>query len=161
MYIGVINLNFKKYFILWELFMKPFTWGWDLNTCARSQIQSKPSLGLKSTRLGLEVSQTLLGTWTHVAGTWTQPKSTIFQVRSQTWFQDQMKLTFLMSHYIKNSVKDKVIGKNWIYSERNTLQRQFDHFREGVGISSGWATAHSLVFDAWSWNCHGASGCVN
>ena len=35
-----------------------------------------------------------------------------------------MKLRFLISHCRKNSVRDKVIGKTWIYSERNTLHRQ-------------------------------------
>ena len=37
-----------------------------------------------------------------------------------------MKLRFLMSHHRKNSVGDKVIGKEWIYSEseRSTLHRQ-------------------------------------
>ena len=29
-----------------------------------------------------------------------------------------------MSHGRKNSVRDKVIGKKWIYLERNTLHRQ-------------------------------------
>ena len=40
-----------------------------------------------------------------------------------TWFQDLMKLRFLMSHCRKNSVIDKVIGKKWIYSdsERSTV----------------------------------------
>ena len=32
-----------------------------------------------------------------------------------------MKLRFLMSHCRKNSVRDKVMGKKWIYLERNTL----------------------------------------
>ena len=50
-----------------------------------------------------------------------------------TWFQDLMKLRFfffflklrfLMSHVRKNSVRDKVIGKKWIYLERNTLHRK-------------------------------------
>ena len=40
------------------------------------------------------------------------------------WSQDFMKLRFLMSHHRKNSVIDKVIGKKWIYLERNTLHRQ-------------------------------------
>ena len=35
-----------------------------------------------------------------------------------------MKLRFLTSHGRKNAVKDKVIGKKWIYLERNTLHRQ-------------------------------------
>ena len=35
-----------------------------------------------------------------------------------------MKLTFLMSHGRKNSVRDEVIGKKWIDLERNTLPRE-------------------------------------
>lgn len=35
-----------------------------------------------------------------------------------------MKLGFLMSLHRKNSVRDQVIGKKWIYLERNTLQRE-------------------------------------
>ena len=57
------------------------------------------------------------------AATRTQPKLTVFQLRSHTWFQDLMKLRFLMSHRRKNSVRDKVMGKEWIYLERNTLHR--------------------------------------
>ena len=34
-----------------------------------------------------------------------------------TWFQDLIKLRFLMSHLRKNSVRDKVISKKWIYSD--------------------------------------------
>ena len=58
------------------------------------------------------------------ARTQTQPKPTVFQLRSQTCFQDLMKLRFLVSHCRKNSLKEKVIGKRWIYLERNTLHRQ-------------------------------------
>ena len=49
---------------------------------------------------------------------------TVFQLRSHTWFQHSVKLRFLMTHYRKNSVRDKVIGKKWIYLKRNTLCRQ-------------------------------------
>ena len=35
-----------------------------------------------------------------------------------------MKLRFLMSHHRKNSVRDKVIGKRWVYLERYTFHRQ-------------------------------------
>ena len=35
-----------------------------------------------------------------------------------------MNLGFLMAHHRKNSVREKVIDKKWIYSERNTLHRQ-------------------------------------
>ena len=50
-----------------------------------------------------------------------------------TWFQDLMKLTFLMSHHRNNSVRGKVIGKKWIYSdaERSTLHRQSVGHRRG------------------------------
>ena len=40
----------------------------------------------------------------------------VFQLRSHTWFRDLTKLRFL-SHCRKNSVRDKVIGKKWIYLE--------------------------------------------
>ena len=54
----------------------------------------------------------------------------VFQLRSQTWFQDIRKLRFLMSHHRKNPVRDKVIGKKWIYSYRNTLHREnVRHYR--------------------------------
>ena len=64
-------------------------------------------LGLETPRPGLKCSQ-----------------NPVFQLRSHTWFQDLMKLRFLMSHHRKNSMKDKVIGKKWIYLERNTLHRE-------------------------------------
>ena len=35
-----------------------------------------------------------------------------------------MKLRFFMSHRRKNSVRDKVIAKKWIYLERYTFHRQ-------------------------------------
>ena len=47
----------------------------------------------------------------------TWPKSTVFQLRSHSWFWDPMELRFLMSHCRKNSVRDKVIGKKLIYLE--------------------------------------------
>ena len=34
-----------------------------------------------------------------------------------TWFQDLMKLRVMMSHCRKKSVRDKVIGNKWIYSD--------------------------------------------
>ena len=35
-----------------------------------------------------------------------------------------MKLRFLMSHCRKNSERDKMLGKKWIYLERNTVHKQ-------------------------------------
>ena len=59
---------------------------------------------------------------------WSKP--TVFYLRSHTSFQDLMKLRFLMYCCRKNSVRDKVTGKMWIYLERNTLHRQdVDHLR--------------------------------
>ena len=46
------------------------------------------------------------------------------QFLQNNWFQDLMKLRFLMSHRRKNSVRDKVIGKKWIYLEKSTFHRQ-------------------------------------
>ena len=74
--------------------------------------------------LDLNLAKILIGTRTDMAGTQTQPKPTVFQLRSHTWFHDLVKLRFLMSHCRKNSVRDKVISKKWIYLERNTLHRQ-------------------------------------
>ena len=112
-------------------------------------------MGLETTWLGLEPRQT-----------------------HATWFQDLMKLRFLMSH----CRRDKVIVKKWIYSdsERSTFHTLslghhrgrvvvwlvfigwvisyvnqwedcFICFGEGVEISRNWATTHSLVF----WQCLG------
>ena len=56
-----------------------------------------------------------------------------------------MKLMFLMSHHRKNSVRDKVIGKKWSYSdsERSTFHRQ------SVGQCRGWIEECGLVNVAW------------
>ena len=35
-----------------------------------------------------------------------------------------LKIMFLMFHHRKNSVRDKAIGKEWIYSEKYTFHRQ-------------------------------------
>ena len=40
-----------------------------------------------------------------------------------TWFQDLMKLRFVMPHCRNNSVRDKVLGKNWIYSDSERIHR--------------------------------------
>ena len=76
-------------------------------------------LGLEPTWLGLRPSQNLAWDW-NPHGWDLNPAKT-----HGTWFQDLMKLGFLTSHRRKNSVRDKVIGKKWIYSdtERRTLHR--------------------------------------
>ena len=65
-----------------------------------------------------------------------------------------MKLRFLISHHRKNSVRDKVIGKMWIYSdsERSTLHRHsvvsFYQFNSVQSLSrvrffaTPWTAAH-------------------
>ena len=60
-----------------------------------------------------------------------------------------MKLRFLISHHRKDSVRDKVIGKKWIYpdSERSTLHRQSVGCHNGQvqqPRNMGW-----LVFIGW------------
>ena len=48
------------------------------------------------------------------------------------------KLRFLMSHHRKNSVRDKVIGKKWVYSERNTPQTRVWVIAEGKSCLKMW-----------------------
>ena len=77
-----------------------------------------------------------------------------------TWFQDLMKLGFLMSHRRKNSVRDKVTGKKWIYSdsERSTLHRQsVGHCRGQVLCQNlawlvfiGWVTSYANEWEDYS-----------
>ena len=56
-----------------------------------------------------------------------------------TWLQDLVKLGFLMSDHRKNSVRDKVVGIKWIYSdsERSALHRQCGPSQRGVHSSLG------------------------
>ena len=57
-----------------------------------------------------------------------------------TWFQDLVKLRFLMSYHRKNTERDEVIGIKWIYSdsERSTLHRaSVGHHRRQVYSSLG------------------------
>ena len=70
-------------------------------------------------RLGLKPSQN--PAWDQNPHGWDSNPAKIHS----TWFQDLMKLRFLMSNHRKNSVRDKVIGKKWIYSdtERSTFHR--------------------------------------
>ena len=58
----------------------------------------------------------------------------VFQLRSHTRFWDLVKLRFLMSHRRKNSVRDKVTGKKWIYLERNNQSNLeiLEHIRAGL-----------------------------
>ena len=65
-----------------------------------------------------------------------------------TYFQNLMRLRFLMSHHRKNSVRDKVIGEKWTYSDlgRSTLHTQ------SVGHHRGWVWLRNvgwLVFVGW------------
>ena len=79
------------------------------------------SLGLEPMSQDSNLTKTQFGTQTPVAWTSTQTKPTVFQLRSQTWFQDLVKLRFLMFHH---GNRNKGIGKKQIYSERSTLHRQ-------------------------------------
>ena len=90
--------------------------------------------------------KTQCGTLTQLIKTQTLPKPMVFQLRSHTWFQDLMKLRFLMSHHWKNSVKNKMIGKKWINLERNTLHRQGVSHHRGlsVALKSGMVSFYGL-----------------
>ena len=105
-----------------------------------------------------------LGTWTHVLElkpsqnpVWdSNPRGWDLNPDKThgTWFQDLMKLRFLMSHLRKNSERDKEISKKWIYSdsERSPLHRQsVGHRRAWVWgprnvawlVSIGWVIAYA------------------
>ena len=102
---------------------------WDLNPCGwdsnpaetlpgtqthvvGTQTQPKPCLGLEPTWLRLEprgnpawdLNLGLEPTWLGL--------SYNSAITHRTWFQDLMKLRFLMSHRRKNSVGDKVTGRS-------------------------------------------------
>ena len=73
------------------------------------------------------------------------------KTQSSTWdhstlFQDLIKLRFLMSHRRKNSLRDKMIGKKWIYLERNTFHRQACRLsqRQSVASKHGVASFYRL-----------------
>ena len=55
-------------------------------------------------------------------GTQSQPKPVVFQLRSQTWFQDLMKLWFLISHCRKNSAQS--LSRVWVFVTQWTAVRQ-------------------------------------
>ena len=117
--------------------LKLFTSNWDLNPCTGTHTQPKPCLGFEPTRLGLNPAKT-----------------------HSTWFQDLMKLRFLMSHHRENTLKDKVIGKKWIYSdsERSTLHRQsVDHpwgrvwpWNMTCLVFIGWVISHANEWEDYS-----------
>ena len=63
------------------------------------------------------------------------------------WFQVLMKLRFLMSHCRNNLVRDKGIGKKWVYSdtERSTLHRQCEPLqRANVAVEGSVASFYRL-----------------
>ena len=91
-------------------------------------------LGLEPKWLGLEASQN--PAWESNPCGWdSHPAKT-----RGTQFQDLMKLRFLMPHHRKNSVRNKVIGKKWIYSdsERNALYRHGGAIKEGEYSCKMW-----------------------
>ena len=103
-----------------------------------------------------------------------------------TWFQDLVKLRFLMSRGRKNSVRDQAVGKRWLYSDtESTLHTERGHRRGWVRpqsaawlVFTGWVSSHAseredcakcsgegqrsqdlgLGLLTAPWNCPGASG---
>ena len=120
--------------------MKPFTTDWDSNPHGWNSNPAKTPLGTWTHVLILKPSQN--PAWDlNPCGQDSNPANT-----HSTWFQDLMKLRPLMTHGRNNSVRDKVIGKKWVYSERSTLQRQ------SGGHCRGWMQPQNvawLVFIGW------------
>ena len=66
-----------------------------------------------------------------------------------------------MSHHRKNSVRDRVIGKKWIYSdlERSTLHRQYVGHHRGCVLPRnvewlvfiGWAISYANEWEDYLW----------
>ena len=106
-----------------SLKLKPYISDLDLNPLAGIQTQSKPCLGPKPTWLGLKPSQN--PAWDLNQRVWDSNPAKIHGI----WFLDLMKIRFLMSHRWKNSVRDKVIGKKWIYSD---TERSIPHRAWGI-----------------------------
>ena len=80
--------------------LKLLTMDWELNSCAGTQTHSKSSLGLKPTWVGLKPSQ--ISVWESNPHGWdSNPVKTRI-----TWFQELMKLRFLMFHHQNNSARD-------------------------------------------------------
>ena len=71
--------------------VKQFTSDWDLNQCGGDSNPAK----------------TLLGTWNYVTGTRTYMTGTRAQPKPTAHGTDLMKLSFLMSHCRKNTVRDR------------------------------------------------------
>ena len=113
-------------FLYGWLVLKLFASDWGLKLCAGTWTQPKPCLEIKHTWLRYKSSQNPWYLVSHYL----------------------LKLRFLMSHCRKNSVRDKVIGKKWIYSdsEGSTLHRQsLSHFRGQVWLQN----VAQLVFISW------------
>ena len=57
-----------------------------------------------------------------------------------------MKLRFLMSHRRKNSVRDRVIGKKWIYSdtERSIPHRAWGITEVSMAVKCGMVSFYRL-----------------
>ena len=124
-----------------SLKLKPYISDLDLSPLAGIQTQSKPCLGPKPTWLGLKPSQN--PAWDLNQRVWDSNPAKIHGI----WFLDLMKIRFLMFHRWKNSVRDKVIGKKWIYSD---TERSIP---TEPGASQRWAWLWNvawLVFIGWA-----------
>ena len=94
--------------------------------------------------------ETLIGAWTLAARTWTWPKPFFFFLTEIKYQVSGLKLWFLMSHHRKNSVRDKVIGKKWIYLERNTgLHWDFPGGTSGKEPACQCRRCKRCRFDPW------------
>ena len=140
----VIRVRFLSFVgsLAWSVWLKPCTSDWDLNPRAGSRTWPKPWLGLEPTWLGLEPGQN--SDWDSNPQGWdSNPASTHglpTEITSLVSGLNEAQVLDVSSQ--KESVRDRVMGKKWIYLERNTLHRQsVGHLRKwerhrGIGLSA-------------------------
>ena len=62
----------------------------------------------------------------------------VLQLGLQTWFQELMKLTFLISHLKNNSLREKVIRSGFIQRETHSTDRVWGIAEGECGLKIWW-----------------------
>ena len=80
-------------------------------------------------------------------------ESPVFSLGSHTWSQDSMKLRFFVSCCRKNSLRDKMIGKKWIYLDISwSVCSPFQKVRTALGETHSIVKVWAISEDKRPWN---------